>query len=44
MNPWLFWAQLTVSFWAGLLHRPRTAEIYDLDDYRTTKKPKGRAA
>lgn len=50
MNPWLFWMQLMVSFWAGMLHRPRTAEIYYLDDYRpendrpTDKKPNGRAA
>jgi hypothetical protein len=50
MNPWLFWAQLWVSFWTGMLRRPRaSAQVYQLDDYRNdngTKKPPrdGRAA
>jgi hypothetical protein len=50
MNPWLFWAQLMVSFWTGMLHRP-SARVYQIADYRPTndngtKKPPrdGRAA
>jgi len=50
MNPWLFWAQLWVSFWDGLLRRPRvSAQIFRLDDYRPSdeqppRNGNGRAA
>jgi hypothetical protein len=44
MTPWLFWAQLWVSFWSGMLRRP-SAQVYNLDDYRNdNEKPPRRAA